>query len=214
MNILLGATGSVAAIKFWKLYDALSEIGDVKGVLTKSADYFVWKAEKVPDITKANAPLYYSDLDEWQWQKVGDRVLHIELRDWADVLVIAPLSANTLAKMTHGLCDNLLTSVYRAWPMNKPIVVAPAMNTQMWEHPLTNSQLTELQQRHVVTTYATVPPYKIPRPTVFERFHIVQPISRNLACGTTGMGAMAHTSDIVSSVAMAMNEYNEDKDYR
>lgn len=63
---------------------------------------------------------------------MGDPVLHIELRRWADVLVLAPLSANTMAKVAHGLCDNLLTSVVRAWDYAKPMIVAPAMNTYMW----------------------------------------------------------------------------------
>ena len=64
------------------------------------------------------------DEEEWhQWQKKGDPVLHIELRKWADLLIVAPLSANTLAKMAQGLCDNCLTSVVRAWDFSKPLWV-------------------------------------------------------------------------------------------
>ena len=64
------------------------------------------------------------DEEEWhQWQKKGDPVLHIELRKWADLLVVAPLSANTLAKLALGLCDNCLTSVVRAWDWSKPLLV-------------------------------------------------------------------------------------------
>lgn len=64
------------------------------------------------------------DEDDWRsWQKVGDPVLHIELRRWADVLLLAPLSANTLAKAASGLCDNLLTCVVRAWDFKKPLLV-------------------------------------------------------------------------------------------
>ncbi len=64
------------------------------------------------------------DENDWQsWRAVGDEVLHIELRRWADVLVIAPLSANTLAKAANGLCDNLLTCVVRAWDWQKPLLV-------------------------------------------------------------------------------------------
>ena len=98
--------------------------------------------------------------------------MHIELRRWADVFVIAPLSANTLAKIAsvchhlppgplhlavqkeptlpgvwmQGMCDNLLTCVVRAWDYGKPLLVAPAMNTFMWENPFTNRHLQELQQ--------------------------------------------------------------------
>jgi len=64
------------------------------------------------------------DEDDWRsWKTVGDDVLHIELRRWADIMVIAPLSANTLAKVANGMCDNLLTCVVRAWDWQKPLLV-------------------------------------------------------------------------------------------
>ncbi len=64
------------------------------------------------------------DEDDWRsWKTVGDDVLHIELRRWADIMVIAPLSANTLAKVANGLCDNLLTCVVRAWDWQKLLLV-------------------------------------------------------------------------------------------
>ena len=69
---------------------------------------------------------------------------HIEQRAWADLFLIAPLSANTLSKLATGACDNLLTCVARAWDFDKPILVAPAMNTHMWTHPVTSGQLETL----------------------------------------------------------------------
>ena len=90
--------------------------------------------------------------EEWKgWNRLGDPVMHIDLRDWADVAVLAPLSAHTLGKLANGLCDDTLSCVLRAWDFGhgkrpgKPVVLAPAMNTAMWEHPLTQSQLTTLQ---------------------------------------------------------------------
>lgn len=69
-------------------------------------------------------PLSTGDEDEWHaWKAIGDPVLHIDLRRWADLMVIAPLSANTLAKLAGGLCDNLLTCVVRAWDFDKPLLV-------------------------------------------------------------------------------------------
>ena len=65
----------------------------------------------------------------------GDPVRHIEFRHWADLLVVAPLDANTLAKFAIGLCDNFLTCLFRAWDFAKPVILAPAMNTLMWDHP-------------------------------------------------------------------------------
>jgi phosphopantothenoylcysteine decarboxylase len=79
--------------------------------------------------------------EEWKgWQTLGDPVLHIQLRDWADIAVVAPLSAHSLAKIATGLCDDPLSCVLRAWDLGyhatrpgKPLVLAPAMNTAMWE---------------------------------------------------------------------------------
>jgi phosphopantothenoylcysteine decarboxylase len=146
------------------------------------------------------------DEDDWRsWTKVGDEVVHIELRRWADVLIIAPLSANSLAKLAHGLCDNLLMCVARAWDFSRPILassstprfppqmthsliqptlqVAPAMNTAMYEHPLTSRQLTTLTDLGV---------------------HVIPPVSKRLACGDVGTGAMASPTEISTLVARAL----------
>src|SRR6476661_7378075 len=131
-RILLGATGSVAAIKVPALFDALRRQGhEVRIVATRAATYFFDVAPLRPHLSL--------DEDEWPGERYarGDAVLHIELRRWADVLLVAPLDANTLAKFALGLCDNCLTCVYRAWDPARPVVLAPAMNTLMWQHPAT-----------------------------------------------------------------------------
>uniref|UniRef100_A0A8C2T4K6 Phosphopantothenoylcysteine decarboxylase n=1 Tax=Coturnix japonica TaxID=93934 RepID=A0A8C2T4K6_COTJA len=79
------------------------------------------------------------------WKGRSDPVLHIELRRWADLMVVAPLDANTLAKLANGICDNLLTCVIRAWDLHKPLLFCPAMNTAMWEHPITAQQVEQLK---------------------------------------------------------------------
>jgi phosphopantothenoylcysteine decarboxylase len=182
MNILLGVTGSVAATLYSKIVTGLQSAGDVKVVFTQRSLHFTSQSPLLnSELVKG-----YTDEQEWQWRKKGDIVLHISLRDWADVLVIAPLSANTLAKMANGLCDNLLTSVYRAWPIYKPIVLAPAMNTEMWKHPITGEHLERLRIRH---THG-----------IKKYLYLVNPVEKELACGTTGVGAMADIKDIVSEV--------------
>ena len=92
-----------------------------------------------------------SDEDEWRSRGKEGNPLHVELRKWADMMLVAPLSANTLAKVANGMCDNLVTCVVRAWDyegapdkLEKPLVVAPAMNACMWEHPITKKQLKAL----------------------------------------------------------------------
>ncbi len=73
------------------------------------------------------------DEDESEWKEIGDPVLHIETRKWAEMFLIAPLGANSLAKMASGQCDNLLTNIFRAWNFKRnPVIVAPAMNTEMY----------------------------------------------------------------------------------
>jgi phosphopantothenoylcysteine decarboxylase len=103
--------------------------------------------------------------------------------------VIAPLSANTLAKIANGICDNLLvcssqTCVVRAWDVSKPMLLAPAMNTYMWENPFTSEHLTKVQQ-----VYAA---------------EVIDTVSKQLICGDTGKGAMAHVETIVSRVLAAL----------
>lgn len=93
-RILLAASGSVAAIKFGNLCNCFSEWAEVKAVATKSALHFIDNTTIPEDV------VLYTDEDEWSsWRKIGDNVLHIELRRWADIMIIAPLSANTLGKV-------------------------------------------------------------------------------------------------------------------
>ena len=143
VNILLGCTGSVATIKVPEILEKLREIEncEVKLIVTNHSKHFL------PDLSVLGTvgENILSDEHEWtSWKTRGDPVLHIELRKWADVAVIAPLSANSLAKLANGLADNLLTSVMRAWDFKKPILIAPAMNTCMWDHPVTSEQLKTL----------------------------------------------------------------------
>lgn len=183
MKVLLGVTGGVAAVLTGKLVAALKEAGhEVSVITTERAEHF----QKPGDIFNLDeyGVNVWTDHDEWpteQYQK-GGIVRHIALREWADVVLIAPLTANTLAKIANGLADNLLTSVMRAWDFQKPVIVAPAMNTLMWHHPVTYTHLKTLEGWW------------------HSNFQIVQPTVKKLACGDTGMGALADLSDIVSAV--------------
>lgn len=159
VNILVGVSGSVAAIKIPEILEGLSGLENchVKMVVTEHSRHFL-----PPDLTTPGTICHggslesvLTDEDEWSsWKQRGDPVLHIELRKWADIAIIAPLSANSLAKLSNGIADNLLTSVMRAWDFSKPCLIAPAMNTAMWEHPATNQQLNILQS----WGYTIIPP--------------------------------------------------------
>lgn len=175
-RILLAASGSVAAIKFANLCRCFSEWAEVKAVATKPSLHFIDKASLPNDV------ILYTDEEEWStWKKIGDSVLHIELRRWADIMVIAPLSANTLGKIAGGLCDNLLTCIARAWDYNKPLFVAPAMNTLMWNNPFTERHLMIIDELGI---------------------SLIPPVSKRLACGDYGNGAMAEPSLIFSTVRL------------
>lgn len=168
-KIILGITGSVAAIKTVELHDLLTKWAEVKIIATPSSLHFL------NTIPKFNLPVI-KDQEEWhQWQSKGDPVLHIDFVKWAEILLIAPLSANTLAKLSTGQSDNLLTSICRAWNFEKPILIAPAMNTMMWEHPVTKANLKTLKKWH---------------------YQMIKPISKKLACGDQGVGAMAEPTTI------------------
>ena len=195
MKVLLGVTGSVAAIKLEKLVKELQKAGhEVQIVTTFSARYFqrkpvwniVWQFIKakfrIGKLQKIWGARVWSDFDEWPGTKYrkGQEIPHIALRDWADALLIAPCSANTLAKMANGICDNLLTCTVRAWDRKKKVIIAPAMNTKMWEHPATDLHIEQLRE--------------------WYDLKVVQPVSKKLACGDEGMGALAPIEHIVQSV--------------
>jgi phosphopantothenoylcysteine decarboxylase len=140
-----------------------------------------------------------------------DPVLHVELRRWADLLLIAPLDANTLAKLAHGLSDNLLTCLYRAWDRRRPILLAPAMNTFMWENPLTGRHLRLLLDLH--GDGAAAPPPGAPLDAVIAalnrdcpRLRVCPPQSKRLACGDEGVGAMAEVDAIAAAVAEQLRD--------
>jgi phosphopantothenoylcysteine decarboxylase len=179
-NILLGVTGSVAAIKTRELINSLAAFGDVRVVLTKGGRYFVEQVE--PHFTEMKGYVH-TDEDEWpEKYKLGDPVLHIELRRWASCFVIAPLDANTLAKLSHGICDNLLTCVFRAWDWTKPVFLCPAMNTYMWENQPTDEQIESFTDRENRRN---------------KKVHIIHPVEKRLACGDVGAGALAPAAKII-----------------
>lgn len=215
-KVLLGVTGSVAAIKTPEIFLALQRAGhQVKVVATRNALYFFDPAQLDPvnpNAPERNRDVVVLDEDEWPGFAAGqhyqreDAVLHIELRRWAEALVIAPLDANTLAKLANGLADNCLTCVWRAWDPAAPVILAPAMNTLMWEHPLTRHHLGNLAVQ-AGATLPTKPPNLNQDDLVnwlnkaCPKLRVVAPQSKRLACGDVGMGALAEVESIVSTVA-------------
>ncbi|KAK3113554.1 hypothetical protein LTR53_009039 [Teratosphaeriaceae sp. CCFEE 6253] len=215
-HLLLAATGSVATIKIPEIVLALSKYHNlsIRILLTDSAAKFLDdQAAEQPSLARIarlkNVDAIYRDAHEWRkpWVR-GDSILHIELRRWADVMVIAPLSANSLAKVAVGMSDNLITSVVRAWDATgvlnearpdvplpyegrKGIIVAPAMNTAMWHHPITAEHLRRLETDWSVRNGGW--------------FDVLRPVEKQLACGDTGSGAMHDWKLIVTKIESVLH---------
>ena len=176
MKILLGITGGIAAYKTPQLVRLLVKKGhNVRVILTEKAKDFV---TSLTLSTLSKEPVL-SDLAtiDGQWNS------HVALAQWADLLLIAPATANTIAKMASGQCDNLLLATY--FSAKKPVWVAPAMDLDMYAHPTVTENLIKL-----------------------ERFgnHIIPATYGELASGLVGHGRMAEPEDIVASIETALQE--------
>lgn len=174
MNIVLGISGSIAAYKAADLASNLVKLGhDVHVTMTRAASEFITPLT-LQTLTR-NAVLCDLEDEKNSW-KPG----HIELADQADLMLIAPASANLIAELAHGLAPDVLSSTYLALPRTTPVILAPAMNGKMWQHPAT--------QRNVETLLA-------------DACTIVGPASGSLACGYEGIGRMAEVTEILAAVA-------------
>lgn len=165
-NITIGITGSIAAYKIPELIRQFQ--GDnvnIRVIATKNALQFVTKTT----LQTVCGHKVYDD----QW---NDPLLHIEIARSTDVFVIAPITANSLAKLAHGQADDLLATTLLA--TTKPILLCPAMNTVMWEHTLTQQNIDSLQN--------------------IENYQVLAPRKDTLACGECGSGKMASLESIVA----------------
>jgi phosphopantothenoylcysteine decarboxylase/phosphopantothenate--cysteine ligase len=173
VKVVLGISGGIAAYKAVDLASKLTAAGaQVRTVMTENALRLVG-AKSFEAVT--GEPVYTSMWEETQEYKIG----HISLADWADVVVVAPATADTIGKFANGICDDLLSTVLCAsW--KKPLVFAPAMNDKMWANPAV--------QRNI----------KLVRHTGVE---LIGPEHGRLACGTEGVGRMAEPQDILDAIS-------------
>ncbi|GIV27283.1 MAG: phosphopantothenoylcysteine decarboxylase [Bacteroidia bacterium] len=179
-NILLGVTGGIAAYKIPLLVRLLVQEGyEVKIILTESAENFV--TQETLSVLSKN-PVYTSFFNEKrEWNN------HVHLADWADIMVIAPATANTIAKMANGYCDNLLMATYLSF--TKKVIVAPAMDAEMWEHETVRINLEQLKSR---------------------KNHLVLPVEYGaLASGITGWGRMLEPQEIFYHVQKVLTKSEE-----
>jgi phosphopantothenoylcysteine decarboxylase / phosphopantothenate---cysteine ligase len=169
-KILIAVTGSIAAYKIATLVRLLVKQGaEVKVIMTKAAQDFI-PALTLATLSKNRVLTDLFEADTW--------ANHVMLGRWADVMIIAPASCNTIAKMATGICDNLLQAVYLSAIC--PVMIAPAMDEDMWKHPSTKNNLLKLQQFG----------------------NIILPVDDGeLASGLSGEGRMAEPEFIIESVS-------------
>ncbi len=179
MNIVLGITGSIAAYKSADLTRSLVKLGhSVRVILTSGALEFV-----KPELFRyLGAEAVHLPTDDFKSPTPG--VPHVDFAKWADVLVIAPLSANTLAKLSQGQVNDFLSAIFLAWRQNRPVLMFPAMNSMMWEHAFTREHVARLNKL----------PYA----------RVIDPAAGLLACGDEGAGKLME----VEAISELISFYN------
>jgi phosphopantothenoylcysteine decarboxylase/phosphopantothenate--cysteine ligase len=180
MRVTVGVSGGIAAYKSAELVRALQRQGlQVHVVMTDAACRFV---QPLTFATLTGYRVITSLWDGWEsGQTEQNGIDHIAEAQWADALVVAPATANILAKFAHGIADDFLSTMYLA--TDAPVLVAPAMNTNMWTHAATQANMDLLRQRGV---------------------RVVEPESGELACGMVGAGRMADPEAIALAVVNAL----------
>ena len=172
-KVLIGIGGGIAAYKVCEVVSTLFKAGaEVRVILTRSAQEFI------TPLTLATLSRHPAYTDEMFWQPTHQRPLHIYLGEWAEVFVIAPLTANTLAALTHGMADNLLTNTVLA--STCPVLLAPAMNTEMWQQLAVQRNWQQL--------------------LTDSRYHGMHTGYGLLACDRVGTGRMAEPNEIFTHI--------------
>jgi len=177
MRILLGVTGGIAAYKACELLRLATKAGhDVRVVLSANGSLFVGAAT-------FEALTGHAVVEDTFKGPDSGGIDHIEWAKWCDVACVAPLTANTLGKLACGLADDALSTVLMALPRGTPCVLAPAMNTEMWFHPVVQRNLGWIHE--------------------MPRYTVVPPVEKHLACGDVGFGGLAEPAVILSALVSA-----------
>ncbi len=176
-NILLGVCGSIASYKSAEIVRLLVKAGaNVKVVMTKEATSFITPLTLSTLSKNQVYAAYYSETGEWH--------NHVALALWADLILIAPATANTLAKFATGLCDNLLTAVYLS--AKCPVYVAPAMDLDMWKHPATQNNVEQLKTHQI---------------------KVISPAAGELASGLEGEGRLPEPFTLIQIINAEFEDY-------
>jgi len=187
MRVTVGVSGGIAAYKAAELVRALQRQAlEVHVVMTSAAVKFIQPLTFASLTGHKVITSLWDDADSSEVTPEQNGIEHIGEAQWAEALVVAPATANILAKFAHGIADDFLTTMYLA--TRAPVLVAPAMNVNMWEHPATQANLELLRQRGV---------------------RIIDPGTGSLACGMVGAGRMAEPEAIADAVLNALGRRHD-----
>jgi phosphopantothenoylcysteine decarboxylase/phosphopantothenate--cysteine ligase len=179
VKVLLGVSGGIAAYKAADLVSRCrKEDWSVRVVMTRGAQQFV---TPLTFEALSGHPVMTDALATGATPDGVSAIEHIRWAKWADVAIVAPLTSSTLAKLATGLADDALTTVWMALPRSVPSLLAPAMNTAMWEQPVVQRNLRWLAE--------------------LERHVLVPPVAKRLACGDVGVGGLAEVDTLVAALA-------------
>lgn len=185
MRILLGVTGGIAAYKACELVSLAKKAGhEVRVVLSANGARFVGSATF--EALTGHPVLIDTFRGAGSESNQASSIDHIEWAKWCDVACVAPLTANTLGKLACGLADDALSTVLMALPRGKPCILAPAMNTEMWFHPVVQRNLDWI--------------------TAMDRYSLIPPVEKVLACGDVGLGGLADPQVILTAILSAAEE--------
>ena len=208
VNILLGVSGGVAAYKAVDLASKLVAAGaTVSTVMTEAACQLVGP-KSFEAVTRSAVFISLWDLDSRCWildtrrvlenenreSGIGNRARHVNLADWADIVIVAPATADIIGKIANGICDDLLsTTLCACWPLIKSgsALLAPAMNNNMWDNPAVQRNIKTVKQMG---------------------FKLIGPVKGRLACGTEAIGRMAEPQDIIKAIEKIASEIKNRKE--
>jgi phosphopantothenoylcysteine decarboxylase/phosphopantothenate--cysteine ligase len=177
MNLLLCVTGGIAAYKACDLASLARKAGcAVRVAMTPNATRFVAPLS----FQALSAHPVYTDVFQ---ETANGEIDHIAWAQWADVIVVAPATANIIGKLACGVADDAVSTLLMAVPRPTPVFLAPAMNTHMWHNPVVQRNMGWLDE--------------------LGRYRVIEPVSKRLACGDEGPGAMAAPADILAAALAA-----------
>ena len=178
-KIIVGITGGIAAYKACSLINLFLKDGaDVKVIMTPSATKFV---TPITFQTLTNHAVYVDMFEIINKEEVE----HISLAKWADIFIIIPASANTIGKIANGIADNLLTTVIMALPQKTKVIIVPAMNTEMWNNPIIQNNITSLKK-------------------INKKYFFIDPEEGILSCRDIGVGKIADNEVILEKTRLLL----------